>query len=252
MQPYWCNDTHGLVLYHGDCRAVIPALTEQIDLCFTDPPWNVQRDGISNDDLTADEYIDWLGERYAMLPVSKLLAFSSSPTLDQALAAVRAGGFEYVRMLACFSRGRNPAVTAQRWVYMTEYVIVAQRPGATWEGEAYAPDWYEQSPFDGRKIRWGEKRSHPSRKRLGTVQRIMYHASLPGQTVLDPFVGSGTTLLACYLLGRRGIGVEIDEQYCELTVTRLEQEISQGRLFDHSGAVLSSKPNDTQSQLFGD
>ena len=62
-----------------------------------------------------------------------------------------------------------------------------------------------------------------------------------GDTVLDPFLGSGSTLIACALLNRKGIGVEIDRNYCEIAKQRLIQEgrILQSTLFDDSKSVIT-------------
>jgi site-specific DNA-methyltransferase (adenine-specific) len=70
-----------------------------------------------------------------------------------------------------------------------------------------------------------EARFHPTQKPLPLMRWCIQQAPDDVVTVLDPFLGSGTTLRACKDLGRRGIGIEIEERYCEIAANRLRQEI---------------------------
>lgn len=63
-------------------------------------------------------------------------------------------------------------------------------------------------------------------------------------TVLDPFMGSGTTLVACQRLGRKGIGIEIDEHYYEIALKRVQKEVDQGQLFTATGSVVQQQTLD--------
>ena len=63
---------------------------------------------------------------------------------------------------------------------------------------------------------------HPTQKPLALVERAITNSSPPGATVLDPFCGTGTTLIACERSGRRGVGVEIDPRYVAATIARWE------------------------------
>jgi len=67
--------------------------------------------------------------------------------------------------------------------------------------------------------------SHPSAKPVALIQYLIQKLSAANNLLLDPFLGSGTTLRACKDLGRRGIGIEIEEKYCEIAARRLEQEV---------------------------
>jgi DNA methylase len=68
-------------------------------------------------------------------------------------------------------------------------------------------------------------RLHPSEKPLSLMERLVLLCSEPGDLILDPFAGSGTTLLAAKKLGRRAVGVELSERYCEVAAERLGQEV---------------------------
>jgi DNA modification methylase len=63
---------------------------------------------------------------------------------------------------------------------------------------------------------------HPTMKPVELIRRCLVNSSRQGESILDPFCGSGSTLVACELMGRRGFGMEIDPQYCDVTLTRLE------------------------------
>ena len=69
------------------------------------------------------------------------------------------------------------------------------------------------------------KVDHPTQKPLGCISPLIYASSFKGDLILDPCVGSGTTLRAAKDLSRRAIGIEIEERYCEIAANRLAQEV---------------------------
>lgn len=75
---------------------------------------------------------------------------------------------------------------------------------------------------EGKRDIEGVNRVHPTQKPVGLFAEIIKDFTQDGVTVIDPYLGSGTTLLACQLTGRRGIGIEIDPAYCAVTLERLQ------------------------------
>jgi len=95
--------------------------------------------------------------------------------------------------------------------------------------------YYGAYPYESRKIpgqscsyvltESPESNGHPCPKPIDAWMKLMVAGSLPGETVVDPFMGSGTTLRAAKDLGRKAIGIDIDESYCEIAAKRLAQQV---------------------------
>jgi DNA modification methylase len=89
-----------------------------------------------------------------------------------------------------------------------------------------------------------EKVDHPCPKPLAWMRWAVTRASRPGETILDPFMGSGTTLVACAKLGRRAIGIEIEPHYFDIACRRIEAAYAQPNLF------IETAPKEVQPSLF--
>lgn len=223
MTPYYADDS--VTLYHGDCREVTAWL--EADVLVTDPPYGVARVGktmhwtrateptraaVTNDEDTAarDEALAMWGDRPA-------LVFGS-------WRKPRPPGTR--QRLIWHKMQSKPGMTTAPWYAADEEVYVigegfTGRPEQTVYQTAEA-----RSGSDGLSAQVG----HPTPKPVSLMGRLI--AKCPPGVIADPFVGSGSTLLAARINGRRAIGVEVEERYCEIAANRL----SQGTL-DFGGAA---------------
>ena len=85
---------------------------------------------------------------------------------------------------------------------------------------------------------------HPTEKPWRLFHEILTDFTNKGETILDPFMGSGTTLVACAKLGRKGIGIEIDPDYFDIACKRVEEAYRQPDLF------VAPPENPTQTSMF--
>lgn len=252
MKPYWSSEKHGLEIYHGDCLEVMPELEREFDLCLTDPPYNVDYHyNEHDDDMPLDEYRAWqlilaesLYERaasnadfwYLNYPEFSAYMFMAVPETT----AWR--GREWVTWVYNTHTSGNPLRKSSRaWCWFVKgnertahFVQDYQNPEdfrvarLIADGRAAtAFDWWQ---YEQVKNVNAEKTAHPCQIPVAMAERIVEGTGT--NAVLDPFLGSGTTLIAAYRLGRQAVGIEISEEYCELAATRLEEEIAQGRLFE--------------------
>ena len=93
---------------------------------------------------------------------------------------------------------------------------------------------YNKLPEEYKKYFEEFKNRHPTVKSLGIMEYLIKLVSKEGATILDPFVGSGTTLLACQRLNRNGIGIEREEDYIKIAQARLNKSQEQTKLNSHS------------------
>lgn len=119
----------------------------------------------------------------------------------------------------------NPTpLCSNKYLSDTEYVIYGRAKGVKLYGSYETKrKWYATSLNTSDKAQW----NHPTIKPLNIVQNLIENSTLPGQTVLDPYMGSGTTAVACEKSGRNYFGFEIDPKYYETALKRIESSRGQ-------------------------
>jgi len=206
-KPYY--EDEAVTIYHGDCREMLPQLPG-FDVVVTDPPYGIRH------------RVGWDGP----LKGEKIVGDCDTSARDFVLSSV-AG---------------KPALVFGTWRVERPAgirAILVWDKGSWGMGDLsipWTPSWEEiyvlGHGFSGRRsngvLRYNAPqtsngRVHPNQKPLPLVADLL--AKCPGSTVLDPFMGSGTTLRAAKDLGRKAIGIEIEEKYCEIAAKRMAQEV---------------------------
>ena len=216
--PYY-DDGHGIQIFLGDCREILPHLPK-VDLVLTDPPYGIDGGrGAINLGRGKGNY----GEAFTDSPeyISSIVkAVIEACILKSYGVVVTPGNSNFMLYpqpdsFGCFYQ--PAAVGMQVWGNLDSQPIFyyGKNPSLKNLGKPLSFVLTEQP----------EKNGHPCVKPLGIWKKIMVACSLAGQTILDPFMGSGTTLRAAKDLGRKCIGIEIEEKYCEIAVRRLQQEV---------------------------
>lgn len=229
-QPYYHDERAGITIYHGDGLEVTAGLVaESVALVMTDPPYNVRADDIALAGRApmARDFGEWdegwhpgpsMAEWCRVLrPGGSVLAFTS----DSLLSAYREGPFK-PRGTVVWQKD-NPAPHPRPvYVQATEFIAWLQKEGAAavWNAGGYTINVEHDSAPSGT-----ERTAHPTQKPIDLTRRLMQRHSNVGDLILDPFMGSGTTLRAAKDLGRKAIGIEIEERYCEIAAKRLAQEV---------------------------
>jgi len=236
----------GIVVHNADILTVEiePA---SIDLIVTSPPYGVDVKYAAFDDaLPYDEYLrfttKWLtrcrsflrpdGRMCLNLPLDKNKGGQQSVYADVVQIAKEAG-WSYFSTIVWNEQNISRRTAWGSWLSASAPYVIAPVEvivllyKGSWEKKSRGTSDITREEFiawtNGMWTFGGESRSvgHPAPFPLELPRRCLKMFSYVGDTVLDPFAGSGTTLLACLATGRRGIGVEISSQYCELISKRL-------------------------------
>jgi len=221
MKPFWRNEEHGLSIYCGDCLEVMPQLEREFDFVFADPPYGVAKAGW---DL---EFTDeWLFN--AALCARRFLVITPGIVNLRKMPEVIG---KHVYVWECAGPIANPvglrgALGFGNWIAAVVYCHEDESPFRM------KPDMRRVRIIVDKFLRRGAAMVHASPKPMEFMEWQVELFTDEGGTILDPFLGSGTTLVAAYRLGRSAVGIEISEEYCELAAKRLEAELAQGRLFE--------------------
>jgi len=219
MQDPYYQDDH-CTIYHGDCREIWPRLS--FDAVVTDPPYGVELSGKSTkhterSGIRYGHYDDTLENLVAVvLPVVTSLVDTGKPVV--VTPGVRSV-FRYPPPAAMGSIFYPSGAGVGRWGFIcSQPILYYGKDPYLAVGMGSRPDSFSTTDAS-------EPNAHPCPKPIRTMRWLVTKASLPGQMVLDPFMGSGTTLRAAKDLGRKAIGIEIEERYCEIAAKRLGHEV---------------------------
>lgn len=226
-------------LYLGDCLEILPTLPK-VDAVITDPPygmdWNTDSTrftgGLSRRGKGRSDWGDITGDAQP---------FDPSPWL----------GFERVVMWgANHYAQRLPVGTTLVWLKKDEHLFGTFLSDAEigWQKGGHGVYCFrKQFPPTSRFAEYdGLHAAHPTQKPIGLMAWCIDRAG-PAETILDPFMGSGTTGVACAQLGRKFIGIEIEPKYFDIACRRIERAYAQGRLFEGT-----AKPSAEQFSMFGE
>lgn len=244
-------------LYLGDCLEILPAL-EKVDAVITDPPYSShthekQRTGSVMPDVHGSavsgrrvgraclsryrdlgfEKLDtstaFLVARYCAAIVSRwCLVFTDAENQRLWQRAWERAGIQHVRVGAWVKRNCTPQFTGDRPGTGFEAIEIAHPAGRKrWNGGGRPAIWEHAIVLN----RHGVERQHTTQKPLGLMADLVNEFTDQGEIILDPFMGSGTTGVACMNLGRKFVGIEISEKYFEIACERIDQAQRQQRLF---------------------
>ena len=213
-RPYYQDDL--TTIYHGDCREILPNLPE-VDCVITDPPYGArmpsQRTG-KRADIVGNDRIsgDWI-DSVRLSDAGSFYCFTVWDTLHAWRELIEQRG---LRVRSCIVwdkmiHGLGDLTTC--WAPQHELCLFASK----------GRHELTRRREDVIRCQRENDTSHPYEKPVALMSRLM-SASNPS-FVLDPFCGSGPVLVAAKLDGRRSIGIEIEEKYCELAANRLRQRV---------------------------
>lgn len=235
MTPYYQDDL--VTLYCGDCREVLADIGP-VDHVITDPPYSEYTHkkqwigaALSNGDkrvstehselgfdAMTDELARFVTREYFRICRAWVLTFCDLESIGMWREDFMLSGLEYVRACIWDKVDSAPQFTGDRPASSAEAIICAHRPGKkAWNGGG------SRNVFRHATNAIKGSKEHPSTKPEALMLELVTLFTDAGDVVLDPFAGSGTTLHACKRVGRKAIGIEMQEKWCEVSARRLSQ-----------------------------
>jgi site-specific DNA-methyltransferase (adenine-specific) len=204
VKPYYEDDA--VTIYHGDCREILPTLPP-VDLVLTDPPYGVTIIKGGGRGMNGWKDYSANGE------------WDKTPPSDALIEQVVAAGSSAI----VWGGNYFKLPISMGWLVWDK----GQRNFSLADGELA---WTTESralrifSFARAAALRETKKEHPTQKPIA-LMRWCLEFFPDAQTILDPFMGSGTTLRAAKDLGRKAIGIEIEERYCEIAAKRMAQTV---------------------------
>lgn len=227
LSEFRCERIGGATLYLGDCLEIMPLLGE-FDAVVTDPPYGVKYEGSktkhghngysygSFDDTP--EYISKICVPAVRMAVAKSKAAIVTPGIKNAFKYDVPKSFSSIFYPSGANCGPWGFVCAQPLFYYGNCPYLAKGMGSR-------PDGFSSTEASNRSI------NHPCPKPIKQTEWKVNRVSLKADAVLDPFMGSGTTGVACAKMGRKFTGIELDSDYFEIACERIRKAYEQPDFF---------------------
>ena len=259
-----CNELlESFTIFHGDCRKLLQGIPDNsVDAIFADPPYFLSNGGISVhsgkqvcvdkgdwDKGGTPEYIYEFNRQWLVLCRTKLRdngtiwISGTHHNIHVVMRCLQELGYKVLNTITWQKTDPPPNLSCRYFNFSTELIIWARKTVK----KSHKFNYEAMKLLNGGRqmtdvwripaVSLWEKQQgkHPTQKPLRLLYRIILASTNEGDTVLDPFSGSGTTGIAANLLGRKYIGIEQDEQFCELSLRRrqaLEDDKMRQKLFD--------------------
>ena len=224
VKPYYRDNQKDIVIYNADCRSILPLIPDKsIDLVLTDPPYGCRNNcdytrfsgglnpsrNFNGKDRESFEYVGIINDDKP---------FDPTPLLEYPQVVI--WGYQYfaskvpIGTVLVWNKKRDN----QLGTFLSDCELAWQKNG---NGVyLYNHIWHGMD----RQSEYGKKTLHPTQKPIQLMEWCINRLNNIG-IVLDPFLGSGTTAVACKILNRKCIGIEIEEKYCEIAAKRLAQGV---------------------------
>ncbi len=249
-EPFFQRDSR--LIYNADILKINNINENSVDLIVTSPPYNVDiKYNSHNDTMSYEDYLSftrkWLAKCYLLLkddgrfclniPLDKNKGGQQSVCADITGIAKQVG-FKYHSTIIWNEQNISRRTAWGSWLSATapyviapvEVIVILYKNRWKKTSGSLKSDISKKEFMDWTNGVWnfmGESKKrvgHPAPFPVELPRRCIKLFSFIGDTILDPFLGSGSTLLACLQTGRKGIGIDIDKQYCELAMKRLQTE----------------------------
>jgi site-specific DNA-methyltransferase (adenine-specific) len=257
-EPVFRDPKHRIEIYQGDCLEILAAMPENwVDVIFADPPYFLSNDGITchagrmvsvnkgewdrsrGPDANHEFNRAWLAAcQRALKPNGTIWVSGTAHVIHSVGFAMQQLGFKLLNDISWVKPNPPPNLSCRYFTHATETIIWAAKSSKSRHtfhyelmrkltgGRQMQSVWKIYPPSADEK-RFGK---HPTQKPVALLERILLASSDEGDLVLDPFIGSGTTLVAAFRLRRHAAGCELTLEWLNLSIRRICSDLVQVEL----------------------
>ena len=209
MKPYYEDNV--VTIYHGDAFELLPHI-QGIDLILTDPDYNSSRISYSGEEakMPTIEYEEFC-ERWFRLASQTCLNLVFTPGMKNIW------NYPPAKWIVAWHKSSSPMKSPVGGFAVWEPILIYGNPTCR-----FGHDYLNFQPLNFIQNEWAQ---HPCPKSPDLWSMLIERTTKPGQTILDPFLGSGTTTFCAKKLGRKAIGIEKVERFCEIAANRCRQTV---------------------------